>query len=145
MISALASLPPVQVRAALSDLIIEAELDDGDLRDFIDFLQEMLPEEEDDDECDCDECDCFYDTDCEVQFPCRITCSDDDEDPIDIELSLEALNVILDKTNADGCSFNDAFCAILQEGLNLLKEELGDDEEDEDESEDSTEGNEFGF
>jgi hypothetical protein len=119
---------------------VESNLDDYDLKDYIDHLKGMVDYDEDDD-CGC--CDCDGSCDDTPKFPCRITCSDDDEDPIDIELSLDALNVILDKTNRDGCSFNDAFCAILQEYLDLVTKEL--DLEDDEDDEDTTGKDAFGF
>ena len=70
------------------------------------------------------------DYDDEPQFPIRLVCESGDEDPIDLEISHDCLNVILDKSNNDGVSFNDAFCAILQEGLDLMKDELEDEQEE---------------
>jgi len=144
MVEALASLPSDQLRRVLDDIVVESEMNDGDVEDLAERFAEMVGKvvvSEDEESCNCEDCDGSCDDDDEedeeleldnteeLKFPCCITCSDDDSEPIDIELSLEVLNVILDRSNQDECSFNDAFCAILQESLELLKEDLNDDEE----------------
>jgi len=119
----------------LDDVVVESELNDGDVADLAERFADMVDKELVDIEakrCCCDNIDCDdVDDITELKFPCRVTCEDDDEDPIDLELSVEALNMILDKSNEDNCSFNDAFSGILQEGLKLIEDVINDEKDDE--------------
>lgn len=58
----------------------------------------------------------------EPKFPVRLTCEDDDPDPIDLELDIDTLNHIFEISNQKNCSINDAFCELIKDALDHLKE-----------------------
>jgi hypothetical protein len=165
---ALGCLPTKQLSDFIRDLIFMSELSKDEIRDLCDSLVgdeepeerfdwedwdnqddlDDLENEEAEEESDEEEesCGCCRDSEscpgCDVagepKISLSITSSDDDEDPINVDITTDQLKVIIDKSNQDGVSFEVAFANIIEEYMDEL-------EENEDEDEDSRYTDPFGF
>ena len=64
-----------------------------------------------------------------LKFPVRLTCSEDDKDPIDLELDIDTLNMIFEISRKKNCSVDDAISSLIKEALDHLQSELDDKDE----------------